>query len=146
MALPFNAGRPLLRARRRFLWPRVARECYKWLLCQTQDNPTSAKPTVEVHRRGCRVYTGGAAAGGALSARIAGGFSAAGCGSLCPIRGLSDTNHGAATGRRVACSIGLSVLRSQVRHRYGMGALRLNHPYQDLVRNIEVYPASPPTP
>jgi hypothetical protein len=28
--------------------PRVARECYKWLLCPTQDNPTSAKPTVEV--------------------------------------------------------------------------------------------------
>jgi hypothetical protein len=27
--------------------PRVARECYKWLLCPTQDNPTSAKPTVE---------------------------------------------------------------------------------------------------
>ena len=92
MALPFNAGRPLLRARRRFLWPRVARECYKWLLCPTQDNPTSAKPTVEVHRRGCKVYTGGAAAGGALSARTAGGFSAAGCGSLCPIRGLSDMN------------------------------------------------------
>jgi hypothetical protein len=28
--------------------PRVARECYKWLLCPTQDDPTSAKPTVEV--------------------------------------------------------------------------------------------------
>jgi hypothetical protein len=28
--------------------PRVARECYKWLLCPTQDNPTSAKPTVEI--------------------------------------------------------------------------------------------------
>jgi hypothetical protein len=28
--------------------PRVARECYKWMLCPTQDNPTSAKPTVEV--------------------------------------------------------------------------------------------------
>jgi uncharacterized protein len=28
--------------------PRVSRECYKWLLCPTQDNPTSAKPTVEV--------------------------------------------------------------------------------------------------
>ncbi len=27
---------------------RVARECYKWLLCPTQDNPTAAKPTVEV--------------------------------------------------------------------------------------------------
>jgi uncharacterized protein len=27
--------------------PRVARECYKWMLCPTQDNPTSAKPTVE---------------------------------------------------------------------------------------------------
>ena len=28
--------------------PRVARECYKWLLCPSQDNPTAAKPTVEV--------------------------------------------------------------------------------------------------
>ncbi len=28
--------------------PRVARECYKWLLCPAQDNPTAAKPTVEV--------------------------------------------------------------------------------------------------
>jgi predicted AAA+ superfamily ATPase len=28
--------------------PRVARECFKWLLCPTQDNPTSAKPAVEV--------------------------------------------------------------------------------------------------
>ena len=27
--------------------PRVARECYKWLLCPAQDNPTAAKPTVE---------------------------------------------------------------------------------------------------
>jgi predicted AAA+ superfamily ATPase len=27
--------------------PRVARECYKWLLCPTQDDPTAAKPTVE---------------------------------------------------------------------------------------------------
>jgi predicted AAA+ superfamily ATPase len=27
--------------------PRVARECYKWLLCPTQENPTVAKPTVE---------------------------------------------------------------------------------------------------
>ena len=24
--------------------PRVARECYKWLLCPSQDNPTEAKP------------------------------------------------------------------------------------------------------
>lgn len=29
--------------------PRVARECYKWLLCPVQDNPTAAKPTVEVY-------------------------------------------------------------------------------------------------
>jgi len=29
--------------------PRVARECYKWLLCPMQDNPTAAKPTVEVY-------------------------------------------------------------------------------------------------
>lgn len=28
--------------------PRVARECYKWLLCPAQDNPTAPKPTVEV--------------------------------------------------------------------------------------------------
>lgn len=28
--------------------PRVARECYKWLLCPAQDNPTAAKPAVEV--------------------------------------------------------------------------------------------------
>jgi predicted AAA+ superfamily ATPase len=28
--------------------PRVARECYKWLLCPAQDNPTATKPTVEV--------------------------------------------------------------------------------------------------
>ncbi len=29
--------------------PRVARECYKWLLCPMQDNPMAAKPTVEVY-------------------------------------------------------------------------------------------------
>jgi len=28
--------------------PRVARECYKWLLCPGQDNPTATKPTIEV--------------------------------------------------------------------------------------------------
>ncbi|MGO9400253.1 MAG: DUF3470 domain-containing protein, partial [Xanthobacteraceae bacterium] len=28
----------------------------------------------------------------------------------------------------------------------GAGTLRLNHPHQDLVRSIEVCPASPPTP
>ena len=28
--------------------PRVARECYKWLLCPGQTDPTTAKPTVEV--------------------------------------------------------------------------------------------------
>lgn len=28
--------------------PRVARECYKWLLCPVQPSPTGAKPTVEV--------------------------------------------------------------------------------------------------
>ena len=37
--------------------PRVARECYKWLLCPTQDDPTSAKPTVEA----VPLNTGGAA-------------------------------------------------------------------------------------
>lgn len=39
--------------------PRVARECYKWLLCPAQDNPTAAKPTVEVFP----LNTGGAALG-----------------------------------------------------------------------------------
>ena len=39
--------------------PRVARECYKWLLCPAQDNPTAAKPTVEVFQ----LNTGGAALG-----------------------------------------------------------------------------------
>ena len=28
--------------------PRVARECYRWLLCPSQDSPTAKKPTVEV--------------------------------------------------------------------------------------------------
>jgi predicted AAA+ superfamily ATPase len=27
--------------------PRAARECFKWLLCPVQDDPTAAKPTVE---------------------------------------------------------------------------------------------------
>lgn len=27
--------------------PRIARECFKWLLCPVQDNPTEEKPTVE---------------------------------------------------------------------------------------------------
>lgn len=39
--------------------PRVARECYKWLLCPMQDNPTAAKPTVEVFP----LNTGGATLG-----------------------------------------------------------------------------------
>jgi predicted AAA+ superfamily ATPase len=39
--------------------PRVARECYKWLLCPGQDNPTAVKPTVEVFP----LNTGGAALG-----------------------------------------------------------------------------------
>ena len=38
--------------------PRVARECYKWLLCPSQENPTG-KPTVEVFP----LNTGGAALG-----------------------------------------------------------------------------------
>ena len=29
--------------------PRVARECFKWLLCPAQDNPTATKPSVEAH-------------------------------------------------------------------------------------------------
>jgi len=39
--------------------PRVARECYKWLLCPAQVTPTAAKPTVEVFP----LNTGGAALG-----------------------------------------------------------------------------------
>ena len=39
--------------------PRVARECYKWLLCPAQGTPTAAKPTVEVFP----LNTGGAALG-----------------------------------------------------------------------------------
>jgi predicted AAA+ superfamily ATPase len=31
----------------RSVLPRVARDCYKWLLCPTQNSPTDAKPTVE---------------------------------------------------------------------------------------------------
>jgi predicted AAA+ superfamily ATPase len=27
--------------------PRVARECYKWLLCPTQATPTDRQPTIE---------------------------------------------------------------------------------------------------
>ena len=37
--------------------PRVARECYKWLLCPVQDTPTAAKPAVEAFA----INTGGAA-------------------------------------------------------------------------------------
>jgi len=29
--------------------PRVARECFKWLLCPVQDDPTATKPTIEAH-------------------------------------------------------------------------------------------------
>src|SRR5262245_55462723 len=36
--------------------------------------------------------------------------------------------------------------RSRVRHSYSEGAVRLNHPRQDLVRSIGVCLASPPTP
>lgn len=32
--------------------PRVARECYKWLLCPVQDMPTDPKPTVEAFSLG----------------------------------------------------------------------------------------------
>jgi hypothetical protein len=38
---------------------RVARECYKWLLCPAQDTPTAGKPKVEVFP----INTGGAALG-----------------------------------------------------------------------------------
>ena len=41
------------------LVPRVARECYKWLLCPAQDSPTATKPTVEVFP----LNTGGATLG-----------------------------------------------------------------------------------
>ncbi len=39
--------------------PRVTRECYKWLLCPMQDNPTAPKPTVEFFP----INTGGASLG-----------------------------------------------------------------------------------
>jgi uncharacterized protein len=39
--------------------PGAARECYKWLLCPTQDDPMAAKPTVEA----VPLNTGGAALG-----------------------------------------------------------------------------------
>lgn len=39
--------------------PRVARECYKWLLCPVQDDPTASKPTVEAFP----LNTGGATLG-----------------------------------------------------------------------------------
>jgi predicted AAA+ superfamily ATPase len=39
--------------------PRVARECYKWLLCPAQDSPTASKPSVEVYP----LNTGGATLG-----------------------------------------------------------------------------------
>ena len=29
--------------------PRAARECFKWLLCPVQDDPTATKPSVEAH-------------------------------------------------------------------------------------------------
>jgi predicted AAA+ superfamily ATPase len=39
--------------------PRVARECFKWLLCPAQESPTTPKPIVEVYP----LSTGGAALG-----------------------------------------------------------------------------------
>jgi predicted AAA+ superfamily ATPase len=39
--------------------PRAARECYKWLLCPVQNNPTDPKPTVEAFQLNT---TGGSAA------------------------------------------------------------------------------------
>ena len=30
--------------------PRAARECFKWLLCPMQDDPTATKPSVEAHQ------------------------------------------------------------------------------------------------
>jgi hypothetical protein len=40
--------------------PRVARECFKWLLCPVQDDPTASTPTIEVQALG--TSTGSAAA------------------------------------------------------------------------------------
>jgi hypothetical protein len=40
--------------------PRVARECFKWLLCPVQDDPTASTPTIEVQPLG--TSTGSAAA------------------------------------------------------------------------------------
>ena len=41
---------------------KVARECYKWLLCPAQDNPTAPEPTVEPFP----LNTGGASLGGEI--------------------------------------------------------------------------------
>ena len=42
-----NVFTPHVEAIRIDVLPGVARECYKWLLCPTQDDPTAAKATVE---------------------------------------------------------------------------------------------------
>jgi hypothetical protein len=42
--------------------PRVARECFKWLLCPVQDDPTASKPTIEVFP----ISTSGGSAGAEL--------------------------------------------------------------------------------
>ena len=40
--------------------PRVARECFKWLLCPVQDDPTAAMPTIEVQSLGTNSGSAGA--------------------------------------------------------------------------------------
>jgi len=42
--------------------PRVARECFKWLLCPVQDDPTASKPSIEVFS----ISTSGGSAGAEL--------------------------------------------------------------------------------
>jgi len=40
--------------------PRVSRECFKWLLCPVQDDPTAAMPTIEVQSLGTNSGSAGA--------------------------------------------------------------------------------------
>jgi predicted AAA+ superfamily ATPase len=40
--------------------PRVARECFKWLLCPVQDDPAASTPTIEVHALGTSSGSAGA--------------------------------------------------------------------------------------
>jgi predicted AAA+ superfamily ATPase len=39
--------------------PRAARECFRWLLCPMQDDPTASSPAIEVHQLGTTAGTAG---------------------------------------------------------------------------------------